>query len=306
MRPGALAGSRAAMIALWATARLASGISWRVARRPLSRLWFTPQRPRSSPSAFARQQKWLARASEMRLTAGGMTLSGFSAGAGPTVLLVHGWSDRAASLGAFVEPLVQRGFRVVGLDLPGHGDSPGGRTNAFEMAATLRDIDRELGGVDAVVAHSIGAFAAVLELANGWEPRAACLISPLVRVDHAVDRFAQRLRLGQRAVKALRSDLERKFGTDVWDKLSADLSAVRLEIPALIVHDQGDPETSWSDSTLLAQAWPGARMVTTRGLGHYRIVRDPDVAVRIADFISQRDPDAAAILSTHGGGRGPA
>ena len=282
-----MAGSRAAMLAMWATARVASGISWRLARPPVSRLWFTPQRPKNSPRTVARHQEWLARASEFGVVAGGTTLSGFSAGTGPTVLLVHGWSDRAASLGAFVEPLVQRGFRVVGLDLPGHGDSPGGRTNAFEMAATLRDIDREVGGVDAVVAHSIGAFAAVLELANSWSPRAACLISPLVRVDHAVDRFTQQLRLGPRAVKALRSDLERKFGTDVWDKLSADLSAVRVEVPALIVHDQGDSETMWSDSALLAQAWPGARFVTTQGLGHYRIVRDDGVVTQIADFISK-------------------
>jgi pimeloyl-ACP methyl ester carboxylesterase len=222
----------------------------------------------------------------MKLTAGGRTLSGFSAGDGPTVLLVHGWSDRAASLGAFVEPFVQRGFRVVGLDFPGHGDSPGGRTNAFEMAATLRAIDRELGGVDAMVAHSIGAFATVLELANGLEPRAVGLIAPLVRVDDAVDRFAQRLRLPSRAVKALRADLERKFGTDVWDKLSADLQAVRLDVPALVVHDQDDPETRPSDSALLAQAWPGARMISTRGLGHYRVVRDEIVVAEIADFIS--------------------
>src|SRR5205823_2922525 len=37
-------------------------------------------------------------------------------GAGPTVLLVHGWEGRGSQLGAFVEPLVRAGLSVVAFD----------------------------------------------------------------------------------------------------------------------------------------------------------------------------------------------
>jgi pimeloyl-ACP methyl ester carboxylesterase len=275
---------RVDMMTTWIVARLAAAISWRAARRPVSRLWFTPWRPAPSHNAQARHRSWLAETTPISLTVDGKVLAGFKAGEGPTVLLIHGWSDRAASLGAFVAPLVERGFTVVGLDLPGHGDSPGGRTNALEMAAMVRGIDRELGGVDAIVAHSIGAFVTVLELGSGLAPRAVSLIAPLVRVDHAIDRFASQLRLSRRAVRALRVEIEDLFGNDAWERFSADLAAPGIEIPALIVHDVDDPETSWSRASILAGAWPGARLMTTRGLGHYRVVRDPDVVDQIADF----------------------
>ena len=291
---------RPAMLATWGVTRFVASISWRAARRPVARLWFTPWRIPISPGARTRHQRWLAATTPVRLTAGGRTLAGFKAGRGPKVLLVHGWSDRGASLGAFVGPFVDRGFSVVGVDLPGHGDSPGGRTNAFEMAEAIVEIDRELGGVDAIVAHSIGAFATILAMATGLDPRAVSLISPLVRADSAVDRFVQQLRLPRPAGKALRAHIEDRFGAGVWEELSADLVARGLETPALIVHDQDDPETSWSESSLLAEAWPRAQLVTTERLGHYRIARDPHVVAGIADFIE------GALLSSTGATRTPA
>ena len=36
------------------------------------------------------------------------------------------------------------------------------------------------------------------------------------------------------------------------------------------------------------QAWPGARMVTTRGLGHHRLVRDPQVIAEAVRFLADR------------------
>jgi Serine aminopeptidase, S33 len=278
---------RLAMLATWAVTRLAAGVSWRAARRPVSRLWFTPWCTPISARARDRHARWLAEATPISLNVDGSRLAGYRAGDGPTVLLVHGWSDRAASLGAFVGPLVERGFTVVGIDLPGHGDSPGGRTNAFAMAETLRGIERELGGVDAIIAHSIGALVTILELGNDLDARAVALIAPLVRADRAVEHFAGQLRLSHRAVRALRTDIESRFGSDVWDQLAADLIAPQIDdVQALIVHDEGDPETDWSDSSLLAAAWPGARLVTTQGLGHYRVVRDENVVDEISNFIA--------------------
>src|SRR5262249_13317923 len=44
---------------------------------------------------------------------------------GPTILLAHGWSSRAARLTGLVTPLVNAGFQVIAFDAPGHGASTG-------------------------------------------------------------------------------------------------------------------------------------------------------------------------------------
>ncbi|HEX6673981.1 MAG TPA: TetR family transcriptional regulator, partial [Actinomycetes bacterium] len=49
-----------------------------------------------------------------------------------------------------------------------------------------------------------------------------------------------------------------------------------------------DRETSWSDGRAIAIAWPDARLLTTTGLGHRRVLRDPEVVTQVAGFL--RDP----------------
>src|ERR687889_951115 len=73
-----------------------------------------------------RERELIARGTRVALPDG---LHATAWGAGPTVLLVHGWEGRGAQLGAFVDPLVAAGFRVVALDNPAHGESNGSRSD---------------------------------------------------------------------------------------------------------------------------------------------------------------------------------
>jgi hypothetical protein len=60
--------------------------------------------------------------------------------------------------------------------------------------------------------------------------------------------------------------------------------------PLLVVHDQGDRETSWAGGRQIARAWPGARMVSTSRLGHRRILRDPAVIAEVVGFLTGAAP----------------
>ena len=56
------------------------------------------------------------------------------------VLLLHGMSDSPYSLRALAEALAPRGYRVIGLRMPGHGTAPSGlkRISVPDMTAAVR------------------------------------------------------------------------------------------------------------------------------------------------------------------------
>lgn len=46
--------------------------------------------------------------------------------------------------------------------------------------------------------------------------------------------------------------------------------------PLLLIHDPDDPDTPYETSQRVVASWPGARLMTTKGLdrlAHYRILR---------------------------------
>ena len=78
--------------------------------------------------------------------------------------------------------------------------------------------------------------------------------------------------------------LERQFGFR-WDEFDVPPRVTSLVMPLLVFHDRDDTDVAWSDGDSIARAWPGARLVTTRGLGHRRIVHDPQVVSQAVSFL---------------------
>ena len=114
------------------------------------------------------------------------------------VLLLHGMSDSPYSFRALGESLNQRGYRVVGLRLPGHGTAPSGLTRVRwrDMAAAVRlamaHLAREMGDLPIhVVGYSNGALLAVdyamdvQDDASLPAPASLVLISPAFGVSRA-------------------------------------------------------------------------------------------------------------------------
>ena len=81
-------------------------------------------------------------------------------GAGKTIIFVHGWTCDETGWDAQV-PAFDHGYRVVTLDLPGHGKSDGPTDGKFSMELFARAVDavRAEVGADKVVlvGHSMGA-----------------------------------------------------------------------------------------------------------------------------------------------------
>src|SRR5688572_8350853 len=128
-------------------------------------LFFRPPRRRTSP----RIRALLAGGRRFEAVVGGQRVVGWSWGDGPAVYLVHGWAGIGGQLAAFAPPLLAGGFRVVTFDAPGHGASAGRRSSIVHFANALLHVAAREGRAHAVIAHSLGAAAAVRALTQGLE-----------------------------------------------------------------------------------------------------------------------------------------
>lgn len=211
-------------------------------------------------------------------------------GEGPVVLLAHGWEGRGSQLTPFVAPLVERGYSVVTFDAPGHGASAGSRSSLPHFAWALRvvaDAVSEAGnsaGIHAVIAHSFGCAAATLALRDGLAIQRVVYLSPPLNPVEYTARFGDILGLNTATIHQMQKRIEERFARK-WSDYSLAESARGMNTPLLIVHDRDDRETLWSEGAALAAAWPQARLLTTEGLGHRRILRDASVIGEVTRFI---------------------
>jgi pimeloyl-ACP methyl ester carboxylesterase len=206
-------------------------------------------------------------------------------GRGPVVLLVHGWGSRGARLGSFVAPLTAAGFSVVTFDAPGHGASAGRLSSLPQFIAAIREIADRLGPVEAVVAHSMGGAATTLAAARGFSLRRAVFVAPAADPAGYSERFASLLGLPPAVLSRMKQGLERRFGM-TWKDFDVLAAASRLQASLLVFHDRDDRDVALADGEAIAAAWPGARLVTTTGLGHRRIVHDPEVVSEAVAFLT--------------------
>lgn len=220
-------------------------------------------------------------------------------GDGPAVYLVHGWSGRGAQLGAFVEPLVALGHRVVLFDAPSHGSSDPGpsgpkSTDALEFGRALDAVAARFGPASAIIAHSMGAMVAVLTFKYGWlSTDRLVLLAPMVRLSTQRDATWSELGVGPRTARAANRLMERRVGHPVSEFDLATLTTEVEKVPTLIVHDLNDPRTSYDESVELAANLP-AELMTTVGLGHHGVLRDPKVMSTVVEFVGERDDEEVA------------
>jgi pimeloyl-ACP methyl ester carboxylesterase len=236
----------------------------------------------------------LASGQRVDLLLDGRRLAVWRWGAGPTVLLVHGWGSRGARLSDFVSPLTRAGFSVLAFDAPGHGASAGRLSSLPQFIAAIKTIGERLGPLYAVVAHSMGGAATTLAMARGLGVERAVFVAPAADPAGYSERFASVFGLTDEVVSRMKRGLERRFGI-AWKDFDVLAAAATLTSPLLVIHDSDDRDVPLSDGASIVAAWLGARLVTTNGLGHRRIVHDPTVVLRAVAFLTQAD--AATRLS---------
>jgi pimeloyl-ACP methyl ester carboxylesterase len=199
------------------------------------------------------------------------------------VLLVHGWAGKAAQFFALIGTLREQGFSVVAFDAPAHGNSSGVFASGPAFARAARKVDELHGPFYGVVAHSLGATATTIALAQGLKVQRAVLLAPVAFVEPLLEMFIKLRELGYPLAAGLRERFAARYSGGI---ISIPLLAKDFQISALIFHDPDDGELPFSHGESIAQAWAGARLVPASGAGHWRILRDQTVIEGTVAFLA--------------------
>ena len=267
-----------------------SGLAWPEAETPAALAELATEiflRPPPPSRVSPREQGYLAtaRRSLTATDAGALATWTWGAEDAPAVLLVHGWAGRGAQLGAFAAPLVAAGFRVVAFDGPAHGESPGVVAHVPLLAQCIVEIGASIGGVRAVVGHSMGAASAAMATLLGLAPRGLVLIAPPLSHRGRVERVAARMELAPQVREQFFAAAERRVG---WKDDDVDMRIVARRAPcaALVLHDPGDDNTEFAGSEDFVRLWAGARLVPCPGRGHIRILATGEVVAVAVRFVA--------------------
>jgi pimeloyl-ACP methyl ester carboxylesterase len=210
-----------------------------------------------------------------------------------TVLVIHGWRSRTEYMRSLIEGFRSAGFRVMSLDLPGHGHSSGRRLNMVSAVDAVRAVGEWFGPFVAVVGHSFGGAVAVnaaVGSVRGITPLATerlVLIASPNSMSDVFEGFGHFANLGRRTYTAMAGQVERISGRTLSEFTGSRLLA-NLPIPALVIHASDDREVPAGDARALAAAGEHVRLHWADGLGHRRILSDPATVELSVGFVTER------------------
>ncbi|MEA2509131.1 MAG: hypothetical protein QOG21_1213 [Actinomycetota bacterium] len=229
-----------------------------------------------------------------------------SAGAGETVVVLHGWGGRIESMTPAMACLQTR-FQVVAVDLPGFGDAPapagvwgtpdyarwlaallrdhsiqrahflghsfGGKV-ALTLAATDRTLVDKLILVDASGLRSAPSRAAVAKRALSRAGRVAGRLGPPGRALQQLV-YRQVATADYREAGPLRPTFVRIVNEDVTELLP------RISAPTLLIWGGRDEDVPVTHAQTMERLIPDAGLVVLEGAGHFSYLDQPERFCRI-------------------------
>ncbi|HEH9426734.1 TPA: alpha/beta fold hydrolase [Aeromonas sobria] len=258
------------------------------AKRTASKLLLTPQRNQldgSEPAGLVQQAVH---------TSEGAVMS-YRLGQGPLWLLMHGWSGSASQFYPLMSHIAAQGFTAIAYDHPAHGQSAGNTghlprfVRAFDELATR--LASDVGPLHGVIAHSMGGAIALSSRQPGIDSLPLLLISPVLdyvpQLYGMVARSGYSIRLFDAVVKEIEQEYQHPLSTvDPLGRLASRSGA------AMIVHDEEDRFAPHDDS-LRASQDGHTRLVSTRGLGHGRILASAPVFAAFNQLARPENPHRA-------------
>lgn len=201
------------------------------------------------------------------------------------VLLVHGWSGRGTQLSKIALDLKENGYSTISFDAPAHGEASGKISMMPFFIKSVHYLDEKYGPFEAVIGHSLGGMSSLRAIKNGLQTRKLIIIGTANSVTRITKNFAENMNMNHEVAKRMKEYLDSKFGQDM-DDYSGAVSARDVKVPTLLIHDEQDVDVSVKDAYEIHESLPDSQIFITKGLGHRRILGNPEVINKITTFIT--------------------
>jgi predicted alpha/beta hydrolase family esterase len=267
----------------WLFPKIESLSLW-LANKWFQKLFFTPFRynaPEKEVDAAQQAEKYQRRV-------GAKTIQVYAWGAGPAVLVVHGWAGRGTQFRKFIEPFNQAGLRLVAIDGPAHGRSSGSKTDLKEFSEVIREVYTHEKCI-AIIAHSFGGVASLFAISESLNNNVQINIASPTIAEEIIKSFLKALNASPTIGTAFREYVIRQSGHP-FEYFSAleIIKRVPDNLHLLLVHDVDDAEVSIEHPRELQKRFPQAMIFETKKLGHNRILKEEAVINRCVTFILQK------------------
>jgi len=218
-----------------------------------------------------------------------LTLSVYCWGEGPLVVMMQGRSGSGTQFRNFIGPLAAAGFTAVCFDAPEHGNNPGKESDMPRFSATLIALQRQLGAIDCVIAHSVEAMAAAYAVQQGLSPRRPVLVAPYLGVQKMFETIRDLLNMRPQLAQRFHDKIGMRMialldGVNPWE-LPTPASLLESDgLKGMLVYDHEDHEDHEDQFREMIDYRPGCAVQAIRGLGHNRILKDETVIATIVDY----------------------
>ncbi len=203
----------------------------------------------------------------------------------PVAVVVHGWSGRATQFFKFIQPLLNKGYQVVGFDAPAHGLSEGKSTNILEFYQVLSHIGEKIGDIKVGIGHSFGGVSLLYAKKEGLKLDSVIMIASPTIGEDILTSFRKKINASPKTSIALRKMVINRFELDFEEITACELAKQITLKNHLIIHDKDDMEVPYNNAELLKRVNPKAQLLLTNGLGHTRILRNDNVVGTTLKFI---------------------
>jgi len=207
---------------------------------------------------------------------------------GPKVLLAHGWESKAAHMQNFVPPLLKMGYQVIAHDAPAHGNSTGKQSNLLDFGETIAEVAKQVGGVDHVIAHSMGSGATVYACSQAelqFNIKKLAMITSPNRLQDVLNEVYTILDLPSKVQKHFELKLASIANKPIEYFQIADRMQETQIKECLLIHDDEDTVIPLSYSERIVSKNPFVKLCVTKGKGHYKIIKDREVIETVVEFL---------------------
>lgn len=210
-------------------------------------------------------------------------------GEGPYVILVHGWNGHGSQFIYIITQLINAGYSIITFDGPAHGQSEGNYSSYFQMTDAVRALITyvKLENIIGLIGHSFGASAIINAASKEHINKKIVLLAPALNIKKILEDTFIYYGIPTSILYKLISEYEQVFSYSIKQDNPINLLK-SIQQKLLIIHDTDDTITPYSESENISKTYTNISLKTINGLGHKRILIEPQVFDWILKYLKNK------------------